>query len=57
MATVIITVLLVAAVAAVVYTQFLSKKRKAAGCSKCQDVGCPLFDQAQRLKANNQKHA
>ncbi|WP_179394470.1 FeoB-associated Cys-rich membrane protein [Lacticaseibacillus absianus] len=57
MATWIISGIIVVAVAVVVYNQFFNRAKKGAGCSKCSDVGCPLFDQAQRLQQNNKKHA
>lgn len=41
-------------VAVVAYRQFF---KKASGCHDCHDVGCPLFDQAQRLQENNKKRA
>lgn len=56
MATIIIGIIVFAVIAYVVYRQFFSKK-KGAGCDKCADVGCPLYDQAQALKRNNEKKA
>ncbi|MFD1430210.1 FeoB-associated Cys-rich membrane protein [Paenibacillus farraposensis] len=57
MATFIIAALLIALIGVVGYNQFFNKKKKAAGCSKCADAGCPLFDQAQMMKQNSQKKA
>ena len=57
MATVILAIVIAALVGVVVYNQFFNQAKKGAGCSKCSDVGCPLFDQAQRIQKNNQKHA
>lgn len=57
MATWIIGIIIFAIAAGLVYRLFFDKKKRAAGCDKCADSGCPLFDQVQQLKENNQKKA
>ncbi|MCI1985576.1 MAG: FeoB-associated Cys-rich membrane protein [Lactobacillus sp.] len=56
MATLIIAVIIFAAVGFVVYNRFF-RKRNGEGCKSCGDSGCPLYDQAQALQQNNKKHA
>ncbi|WP_461213942.1 FeoB-associated Cys-rich membrane protein [Lacticaseibacillus sp. GG6-2] len=56
MATLIIAVIIFAAVGIVIYNRFF-RKQKGDGCKSCGDVGCPLFDQAQAIQQNNKKHA
>lgn len=56
MATLIIAVMIFAAVGFVIYNRFF-RKQKGDGCKSCGDVGCPLFDQAQAIQQNNKKHA
>lgn len=56
MATWLIGSVVVLAIIFVVYRTFF-RKNKAGGCSQCEDVGCPLIDQAKMVQANKQRKA
>ncbi|MFC6171385.1 FeoB-associated Cys-rich membrane protein [Loigolactobacillus jiayinensis] len=56
MSTVILAAVLLIAIIAIVYLRFF-KKGANSSCHDCSDVGCPLADQANIMRNNNQKHA
>jgi hypothetical protein len=55
MSTIILAVVLFAAVAYVTYLRFF--KKAGSSCHDCSDVGCPLCDQTHMLNNNNRKQA
>ncbi|KRK40957.1 FeoB-associated Cys-rich membrane protein [Loigolactobacillus bifermentans] len=55
MSTIILAVVLFAAVAYVTYLRFF--KKTGSNCHDCSDVGCPLSDQMHMINQNNHKQA
>lgn len=55
MATWIIGGIVVLIIAIVAYRTFFKKNK--AGCSQCEEVGCPLIDHAKMVQANNRRKA
>lgn len=56
MATWLIGGIVVLAIGWVLYRTFFRKNRTG-GCSQCEDVGCPLIDQAKMVQANKHRKA
>ena len=40
-----------------VFYRTVLRKNRASGCNQCEDVGCPLIDQAKMVQANKRRKA
>lgn len=54
MSTIILAAIIFGAVIYITYLRFF-KKNHSGGCHDCEEVGCPLVDQAKMMQRNNAK--